>query len=364
VLERLSDYHHKLLILRQIMSNQAGRNRTVNTAANIATVVVASTLTFMGFAGLDNVHRYVGLVLVAQRDSVELVFNLLILMLFILVVLHLVFRFSDRQAKAEQAVVTLTQLLNRIDDVLQSAQHGYVVDPAAVGAIRDQYDVVIRSVPANSDREFLRAKKDFQKKQIKKASLDLSAQSLFEIAHQERIVKAVILRSDLMMRILRVMRDVDHKLYLGGGLVRNAVWDFLHGYKEPTPVDDVDVIYFDQLADRKEHDTALEQELTHRIPNLRWSVKNQARMHVSNDDEAYTSLADAVSKWPETATAVVVRLSAEGELELSAPHGYSDLFRLVVQPTPHFRNKMDAYRERIRRKEWSKVWQHLLIVQD
>lgn len=364
MIERIREYHHKLQILRQIMSNKAARNRRVNTAANIGTVVVSSFLTFMGFSGLPNIQRYVGLFVVATPNAVEFVFNFLILLLFILVMLHLVFRFAGKQAEAERAVVSLTHLINQIEDQLEAFGQGYVVEPASVNVVREKYDTLIQSLPANSDREFLRAKRDFQEKQLKKSSLDLTAQSLFDSANQQRVINSVIHQSELLVTILHAIRDVDPNLYLGGGLVRNAVWDYLHGYKKPTPVDDVDIVYFDQLRDRKEQDVALEAELRRRIPNLKWSVKNQARMHLTNGDDPYVSLEDAVSKWPETATSVAVRRPTGADLEIIAPHGYSDLFRLVVRPTPHFCNRIEDYRRRIENKQWQQVWPHLLVLEE
>ncbi|MBF4328231.1 nitrate reductase, partial [Vibrio anguillarum] len=34
--------------------------------------------------------------------------------------------------------------------------------------------------------------------------------------------------------------------YIAAGFVRNLVWDSLHDFNEPTPLNDVDVIYFER----------------------------------------------------------------------------------------------------------------------
>jgi len=41
--------------------------------------------------------------------------------------------------------------------------------------------------------------------------------------------------------------------YLAAGFVRNMVWDNLHNIWPPTPLDDIDVIYFDV----NQHDSGL-----------------------------------------------------------------------------------------------------------
>ena len=82
-------------------------------------------------------------------------------------------------------------------------------------------------------------------------------------------------------------------------------------------------------------------------------------MHEINLDAPYASLEDAVSKWPETATAMVARLRANGEIEVVAPHGFDDLFRLVVSPTPHFLTRLERYRNRVIQKKWREHWPRL-----
>lgn len=359
MLERLADYAKKLRVIRQIMSNKARRYASINTAANLATVVISSLLTFIGFSGLSKIQAYVSLITPIEQDTVELVFNLLVFLLFVLLVLHLVFRFGSKQADAERAIVTLTHLVNEVDDLFAQVEHGISVSQGDLNTVRNRYDTLLQVLPPNSDREYLRAKKDYQDKEQKKASLRLEARELFDAAAQRRALQALLRQSPTLSRVLEVLRKVDERLYLGGGLVRNAVWDHLHGYSSATPIDDVDVVYFDSLGSTKEHDRAIEQKLRNAIPNLKWSVKNQARMHEPNQDEPYHSLEDAVSQWPETATAIVVRLISDGELDIIAPHGYSDLFRLIVAPTTRFRAKPERYQQRIREKNWSAQWPRL-----
>ena len=68
---------------------------------------------------------------------------------------------------------------------------------------------------------------------------------------------------------------------------------------------------------------------------------------------------DAISYWPETATAVAIRLNTKNELECIAPHGLSDLFTLVVQPTINFNHNI--YKNRMAEKKWQQRWPLLQI---
>ncbi len=153
--------------------------------------------------------------------------------------------------------------------------------------------------------------------------------------------------------------------WIGAGFLRGAVWDRLHGYGSRTPLDDIDVVYFDpeNLGPAAEAD--LERRLGARLPGLPWEVRNQARMHLGNDDPPYRSSADALAHWLETPTAVAVRLNQRGGLELLAPLGTRDLLGLVVRPTPHARShkhRLAAYRERLRRKNWPAKWPKMRVI--
>ena len=109
------------------------------------------------------------------------------------------------------------------------------------------------------------------------------------------------------------------------GFVRSKIWDVLHEFKERTPLPDIDVIYFDESNTDEEIEKSYESILKQRQPTIPWSVKNQARMHTVNNDFPYSSSTEAIAKFPETATALGVKLDEEGKLVLTAPHGIKDV---------------------------------------
>lgn len=144
---------------------------------------------------------------------------------------------------------------------------------------------------------------------------------------------------------------------IAAGFVRNLVWDRLHGYEDASPLNDVDVLYFDPRDQSEERDRAFEVRLS-TLQDMPWSVKNQARMHVRNRDEAYRDTMDAMSYWPEVETAVGARLDGEGRLELVAPFGLASLMAGTVTMNPR-RPKPEAFRERVEAKRWLQRWPKL-----
>jgi hypothetical protein len=163
--------------------------------------------------------------------------------------------------------------------------------------------------------------------------------------------------------ILSILKQVEALLiedcWVGAGLVRNAIWDHLHG----RPVElllngDVDVVYWDPSDTNPKRDVAIEKHLFRENAGIPWSVHNQARMHEHNGDAPYSNTEDAIRCWPETATAIAVRVR-DGAVEVLAPHGVEDLVNLIVRPTPAFTQKQSIYRARICSKDWAQRWPRL-----
>lgn len=177
------------------------------------------------------------------------------------------------------------------------------------------------------------------------------------MTYRERL-KTIISADPCRMRALRHVRALGlPDCWIAAGFVRSAVWDHLHGRTcSPMPAD-IDVIWFDHDQASRTLDQSLQAALLCTDASLEWSVKNQARMHRRNDDPPYTSAADAMTYWPETATAVAVRLGADDELEIAAPLGLDDLFNLLIRPTAGFRGiRRDMYRDRLHGKGWLTTW--------
>lgn len=176
-------------------------------------------------------------------------------------------------------------------------------------------------------------------------------------------LQALLASDPERMRVLHIVRELAlPDCWVAAGFVRNCVWDALHERsRSPLPAD-IDVIWYDQNEDSPAHDTALEMALRRRDDSLAWSVKNQARMHVRNADHPYRSATDAMRYWPETATAVGIRLDPHGVIEVAAPFGLDDLFNLMVRPTERFiAEKHPVYVERVRSKNWQATWPKLRI---
>jgi uncharacterized protein len=178
----------------------------------------------------------------------------------------------------------------------------------------------------------------------------------------EELIRAWMAQDPMRMRALHLARELDLPDWcLAAGFVRNLVWDKLHGFEIPTPLDDIDLVYFDPLHAHREHDRRIEQKLVEAEPGLPWAVRNQARMHDRNGDAPYQSTLDAMSFWVEQETAVGVRLDGSGCIEVVSAFGLDGLFAKRITPNRRKRNSATEFSARLARKNWLWRWPDLRV---
>lgn len=169
-----------------------------------------------------------------------------------------------------------------------------------------------------------------------------------------------IAQDEVRMRALRAVKTRGlEDACLAAGFVRNLVWDKLHGYVQTTPLNDIDVVYFNPHDLNPATDLHYEQRLK-AIITLPWSVKNQARMHLKYGRAPYRSTRDAMSYWVEKETAIGVQINAHNALELVAPLGVESLFAFTISANPQH-GMPEVLLARAEEKGWTARWPKLRI---
>lgn len=184
----------------------------------------------------------------------------------------------------------------------------------------------------------------------------------------EEALRTLVRASPWLMAALRAARALDLPPWcIGAGALRNLVWDALHGHSGPSPLADLDLVFFDAQDLSPARDAALQTHLQRALPDIPWEVTNQAGVHLWFESvfghavEPLNSLEDAVASWPEYATAVGVRLEAGEGLTVIAPHGLDDLFGIVVRRNPK-RVSIETYRQRVAQKHYAQRWPAVTII--
>ena len=170
-------------------------------------------------------------------------------------------------------------------------------------------------------------------------------------------LKAILLADEWIVKILKKHADLElPDSWIGAGFVRNKVWDVLHETITRTPLNDIDIIYFDK-SDSINNDI-LEKQLNESFPEVEFSLKNQAVMHMKHNHLPYKDSEEAIQYWVETATAIAVRWNGD-EIECIAPYGVKDLFNLKLKPIDS--SKIDVLKQRAKDKRWLELWLKLKI---
>ncbi len=184
----------------------------------------------------------------------------------------------------------------------------------------------------------------------------------------EKEILTIIKNDPWMMDIIKRAHELNLPDWvIGAGFIRNKIRDHIHGFSRPvSDIADIDLVYFDPRGNTqtgykiptKEADKALSQQLKNET-GVEWEIVNQAYVHLWNNRPPYTSTEDALSHWPETATAIGIRMMRSGELELVAPYGIDDLVNLIVRPSRRFPDGLERIKERATTKKWFEKWPQL-----
>jgi hypothetical protein len=179
---------------------------------------------------------------------------------------------------------------------------------------------------------------------------------------------ALVTKSHRLMRALAAARALKLSSWcIGAGVVRNLVWDHLHGFEVETPSADLDLVFFDEARVSNEFERQLERTLSVQEPGFKWEVVNQAGVHrwlagpAGQPVAPFRSLAEGVASWPEVATCVGVSLSEDGRVGVIAPHGLDDLFGMVVRWNPT-RVSSAVYAERVAAKRFDLRWPKVRVM--
>jgi uncharacterized protein len=185
--------------------------------------------------------------------------------------------------------------------------------------------------------------------------------------NSEQDVLRLIRKDPWMMDIIRSASRLNlNDWCVCAGFVRSKIWDSINGKTVRTELSDIDVVYFDIENTDERMEKEFEIALGNVHPGLPWSVKNQARMHKINEILPYISTEDAISKFPETATALGVTIDEAGNLKLIAPHGIQDALNMIIRPTPFFtesKSLMKIFEKRLESKNWPSIWPGIKIAE-
>jgi hypothetical protein len=184
---------------------------------------------------------------------------------------------------------------------------------------------------------------------------------------------AAVLRNEFVAEILERMSNTQLPgWYLSGGCVFQTVWNVEHGFEPSAGILDYDLFYFDAADLSEDSEGRVGHELSRAFSHLPIALEttNQARVHLWYERafgapcKTFQQCEDGIDTFLATCCCYGLRRVGTRPIEVYAPHGYEDLFDLVVRPNPartvggeRLSDVYDAKTER-----WSRTWTRLQVV--
>ncbi|KAK6723277.1 hypothetical protein SNK04_002128 [Fusarium graminearum] len=192
--------------------------------------------------------------------------------------------------------------------------------------------------------------------------------SLLPLNDQISRFKDTVKHNKTLMVVLS--RAAEMKLpnwYLAAGALTQTVWNVMTNRDPEQGIDDYDLIYFDASDLSWEAEDAVIQkgkELFKDIP-VEVEIRNQARVHLWYEKKfgrpcpQHHSSEAAMTAWGTNTALIGVRLRDDGEWDIFAPWGLSDMFTLVVRPNQQIMTE-ETYNKKTQR--WIKLWPEITIM--
>jgi uncharacterized protein len=155
--------------------------------------------------------------------------------------------------------------------------------------------------------------------------------------------------------------------YLAAGCLYQSVWNVVTGQPPEAGILDYDLAYCDPSDlswDAEDAVIRAGRKIFGRLP-APVQIRNQARVHLWYEQKygvpcpAHQSTEAAIDTFEATTACLGVRLTPGRDWRIYAPHGFSDVFNLVVRPNPVLAPR-SVYEAKTRR--WRRQWPTLTVL--
>jgi uncharacterized protein len=154
--------------------------------------------------------------------------------------------------------------------------------------------------------------------------------------------------------------------WLTAGALFQTVWNSLTGRSPGTGIRDADFFYFDTDTSWAAEDTVIRAgaDLFAGLP-VPVEIRNEARVHLWYADRfgtpapPFRDCADAIDSFAAVCCCYGVTVDSDGRPRVYAPHGYDDLFAMVVRPN---RRLAPQHVYETKAARWQQPWPELTVL--
>ncbi|CAG7555691.1 unnamed protein product [Fusarium equiseti] len=191
---------------------------------------------------------------------------------------------------------------------------------------------------------------------------------LFPLNEQISRFKDVIQQNKTLMTVLERAAGMNlPNWYLAAGALTQTVWNVVTERDPELGIDDYDLIYFDDSDLSWEAEDQIIQKgktIFADIP-VEVEIRNQARVHLWYEKKfgkpcpQHRSSEGSMLTWGTNTALIGVRLRKDGEWDIYAPWGLSDMFRLIVRPNQQIMTE-ETWNKKVQR--WIKIWPEITVM--
>jgi len=185
---------------------------------------------------------------------------------------------------------------------------------------------------------------------------------------QLRFVKSAIRANQQLMTVLERLQTMQlPSWYVAGGSVAQTIWNHLSGLESTFGIKDYDVPYFDPDYSYEAEDAYIKQaNAIFAGTNIPVELRNQARVHIwypqkfKIEMQPFVCTEQPIASWLCTAASLAVKLNDQGEMEVFAPHGLSDVLSFTIRPNRNRAEQQINYETKA--LQWKQRWPNLTIL--
>ncbi|KAJ4130260.1 hypothetical protein NW768_007243 [Fusarium equiseti] len=191
---------------------------------------------------------------------------------------------------------------------------------------------------------------------------------LLPLNEQMSRFKDVIQQNKTLMTVLERAAGMNlPNWYLAAGALTQTVWNVVTERDPEKGIDDYDLIYFDGSDLSWEAEDQIIQrgkEIFADIP-VEVEIRNQARVHLWYEKKfgkpcpQHRSSEGSMLTWGTNTALIGVRLRNDGEWDIYAPWGLSDMFRLIVRPNQQIMTE-ETWNKKVQR--WIRIWPEITVM--
>ncbi|MCF6507837.1 nucleotidyltransferase family protein [Blastococcus sp. MG754426] len=187
-----------------------------------------------------------------------------------------------------------------------------------------------------------------------------------DVAGEERFLGIVLADPTVQAVLARAPGLGVGEWWLTAGVLFQTVWNELTGRPPGTGIRDADLFYFDPDTSWDAEDAVIRvgAGLFADLP-VPVEIRNEARVHLWYEARfgvpaaPFRDCLDAIDHFAAVCCCYGVRVDRDGRPEVYAPHGYADLFDLVVRPN---RRLAPRHVYEAKSARWQQQWPELTVV--